>query len=115
MQTTITSKGQVTIPKPVRDALHLSAGDRVEFLVEPDGTIKVIPVTASVTELKGIVPPQSFIARRSGLRCRCSSLRQHIVREPASKFLLTQGARRQVEHGPRGGSLAGGESVTVSN
>ncbi len=57
MQTTITSKGQVTIPKPIRDALHLSAGDRVEFLVEPDGTIKVIPVTASVTELKGIVPP----------------------------------------------------------
>ena len=57
MQTTITSKGQVTIPKPIRDALHLSVGDRVEFLVEPDGTIKVIPVTASVTELKGIVPP----------------------------------------------------------
>ena len=54
---TITSKGQVTIPKPVRDALHLSAGARVEFLLEPDGTIRVIPVTASVTELKGIVPP----------------------------------------------------------
>jgi hypothetical protein len=29
---------------------------RVEFLVEPDETIKVMPVTASVTELKGIVP-----------------------------------------------------------
>ena len=57
MHATITNKGQVTIPKPVRDALHLSAGVRVEFLIEPDGTIKVIPVTASVTELKGIVPP----------------------------------------------------------
>lgn len=61
MQTTITSKGQVTIPKPVRDALQLSTGDRAEFLLEPDGTIKVIPVTASVTELKGIVPPPARI------------------------------------------------------
>ncbi len=68
MQTTITSKGQVTIPKPVRDALDLSAGDRVEFLVEPDGTIKVMPVTASVTELKGIVPPQSLFLSRHGTR-----------------------------------------------
>ena len=31
MATRITIKGQVTIPKGVRDALRLSAGDRVEF------------------------------------------------------------------------------------
>ncbi len=57
MQATITSKGQVTIPKPIRDALHLSPGDRIEFLTEPDGSIKVVPITTSVTELKGMVPP----------------------------------------------------------
>ena len=57
MQATITSKGQVTIPKPIRDALHLSPGDRIEFLAEPDGSIKVVPITASVTELKGMLPP----------------------------------------------------------
>jgi antitoxin PrlF len=57
MQATITSKGQVTIPKPVRDALHLEAGDRLEFLVEADGSIRAIPVTGSVTDLKGILPP----------------------------------------------------------
>jgi len=57
MQATITSKGQVTIPKSVRDALHLAAGDRLEFLVETDGSIRAIPVTGSVTDLKGLLPP----------------------------------------------------------
>ncbi len=56
MQATITSKGQVTVPKKVRDQLHLKAGDRIEFLVDEDGTVRVIPVTAKVTELKGMVP-----------------------------------------------------------
>lgn len=56
MQATITSKGQVTVPKKVRDQLHLKAGDRIEFLVDEDGTVRVVPVTAKVTELKGMVP-----------------------------------------------------------
>jgi antitoxin PrlF len=56
MQATITSKGQITIPKLVRDTLHLEPGDRLEFLVEPDGSIRAIPVTGSVTDLKGILP-----------------------------------------------------------
>ena len=56
MQATITSKGQVTVPKKVRDQLHLKAGDKIEFLVDEDGTVRVVPVTAKVTELKGMVP-----------------------------------------------------------
>ena len=38
MATTITVKGQVTIPKHIRDALGLTAGSRVEFAVE-DGRV----------------------------------------------------------------------------
>ncbi len=34
---TITSKGQITLPKLVRVALGLDAGDRVDFIVAPDG------------------------------------------------------------------------------
>lgn len=56
MQATITSKGQVTVPKPVRDRLHLKAGDRIDFVLEDDGCVRVTPVNASVTRLKGMVP-----------------------------------------------------------
>ncbi|MCA0240705.1 MAG: type II toxin-antitoxin system PrlF family antitoxin [Proteobacteria bacterium] len=41
MATTMTVKGQVTIPKKVRDALHLAPGDRVEFGVNPQGQVVV--------------------------------------------------------------------------
>lgn len=39
MPTTVTTKGQVTIPKRVRDALHLAPGDSVEFAVNPAGEV----------------------------------------------------------------------------
>jgi AbrB family looped-hinge helix DNA binding protein len=38
---TLTSKGQVTIPKPVRDALGLAAGDRVEFAFGSNGDVRL--------------------------------------------------------------------------
>ena len=56
MEATLTSKGQITIPKPMRDALHLRTGDRVEFVLEADGTVRLLPVTSSVTALKGMLP-----------------------------------------------------------
>ena len=37
MATTVTKKGQVTIPKPVRDRLGINPGARVEFEVGEDG------------------------------------------------------------------------------
>ena len=39
MATTVTSKGQVTIPKPVRDLLGIRPGHRVEFHLAPDGRV----------------------------------------------------------------------------
>lgn len=56
MAATITSKGQITIPKRVRERLKLRAGDRVDFVVERDGSVRMVPVTGSVRELKGSVP-----------------------------------------------------------
>ena len=62
MQSTITSKGQVTVPKPIRDELHLKPGDRIDFMLDEDGCGRVVPVTASVTQLKGMVPkPRSAV------------------------------------------------------
>jgi AbrB family looped-hinge helix DNA binding protein len=41
MATTMTVKGQVTIPKKVREALHLTPGDAVEFDVNREGQVVV--------------------------------------------------------------------------
>lgn len=56
MEATLTSKGRVTIPKAVRDALHLRTGDRLDFILEADGTLRVLPITGSVKRLKGVLP-----------------------------------------------------------
>ncbi|MGB8397674.1 AbrB/MazE/SpoVT family DNA-binding domain-containing protein [Bradyrhizobium sp.] len=41
MATTVTSKGQVTIPKPVRDHLGIVAGSKVEFRRAADGSVVI--------------------------------------------------------------------------
>jgi antitoxin PrlF len=41
MATTVTSKGQVTIPKPVRDHLGIVPGSQVEFRRVDDGSIVI--------------------------------------------------------------------------
>lgn len=55
MEATLTSKGQITIPKAVRDSLKLHVGDRLEFLVDPDGSVRIVPATRPVTELKALL------------------------------------------------------------
>ena len=50
---TITSKGQVTIPKVVRDSLHLRTGDRIEFVIRGQSEALLRPVTKSVDEVFG--------------------------------------------------------------
>lgn len=50
---TVTSKGQVTIPKKIRDRLGLKAGDKLDFQFEGDGSIRVHPVSKRVSEVFG--------------------------------------------------------------
>ena len=52
---TLTSKGQLTLPKTIRDLLRLGTGDRVDFIVKDDGTVVLRPATADVRELKGML------------------------------------------------------------
>lgn len=51
---TVTSKGQITIPAQIRDALHVGTGDRVEFVQIEPGRYEFVAATRSVTELKGM-------------------------------------------------------------
>lgn len=50
----VTSKGQVTVPKPVRDALGIKEGDEVVFRVE--GNRAVLARTPAFLDLAGSVP-----------------------------------------------------------
>lgn len=51
---TITSKGQITIPAGVRQALNVDTGDRVEFIQLEPGQYLFVAANRSVTELKGM-------------------------------------------------------------
>lgn len=52
---TLTSKGQTTIPKDVRDHLMLHPGDRLEFVLK-DNVVILRPATRKVTDIKGFLP-----------------------------------------------------------
>lgn len=50
---TLTSKGQTTIPKEIRDSLGMKAGDRMTFTLMPDATVVMRVKSKSLTELAG--------------------------------------------------------------
>jgi AbrB family looped-hinge helix DNA binding protein len=50
---TLTSKGQITIPKAIRDCLGLHSGDKLEFIVTENGDVLIKPVTKKVDEVFG--------------------------------------------------------------
>ena len=52
---TLTSKGQLTLPREVREALRVGPGDRLEFVLREDGTYAVLPATRSVQRLRGMI------------------------------------------------------------
>ncbi len=52
---TLSSKGQITIPKEIREKHHLEPGVRIEFLEDSQGVVSIWPVTDNVTRLKGMV------------------------------------------------------------
>ena len=50
---TLTSKGQTTIPKDIRDSLRIKPGDRMTFTLMPDGTVVMRVKNKRVVELAG--------------------------------------------------------------
>ena len=57
MESAITTKGQATIPKAIREHLGLKSGDRVKFFMHPDGSVVLLPKRPA-TVLRGIVKPR---------------------------------------------------------
>ena len=52
---TLTSKGQTTIPKEIRESLGMKAGDRMTFTLMPDGTVVMRVKNKSITQLAGML------------------------------------------------------------
>jgi antitoxin PrlF len=55
---TVTYKGQITLPKAVREQLGVQAGDRVSFREIEGGVIVVEADTVDLMELRGSIKPR---------------------------------------------------------
>jgi AbrB family looped-hinge helix DNA binding protein len=55
---TVTTKGQITIPKEIRDALELASGDRVAFRLRDDHVVEMVPETVDPLSLFGVFKPR---------------------------------------------------------
>jgi AbrB family looped-hinge helix DNA binding protein len=54
---TITSKGQLTLPKEIREHLGVRKGDRVDFRTDRSGRVWVEPATQDLMALRGMFGP----------------------------------------------------------
>jgi len=77
---TLTSKGQITIPKEVREALGLDAGDRVYFRVSEGGA--VMTKTPDFIDLGGSVPVPPELRAVPWKKIREEAWRRATARNP---------------------------------
>ena len=74
-RSSISGKGQATIPKQVREHLKLKPGDQIEFVIQADGSVKVEPATVDLRSLKGclsayVTRPVTLEAMKAAVRKR---------------------------------------------
>lgn len=74
---TLTRKGQTTIPLKVRNHLKLRAGDKIEFVIQRDGTVVVIPKNIDVRELRAMLSP---VRRRLTIEQMDEGIRRRFAR-----------------------------------
>ncbi|MEB3343255.1 AbrB/MazE/SpoVT family DNA-binding domain-containing protein [Okeania sp.] len=53
--TIVSDRGQITIPEEIRNYLKLNAGSKIEFVIDEQGEVKIIPLKFSVEDLSGIL------------------------------------------------------------
>jgi antitoxin PrlF len=76
---TMTSKGQITVPKTIREALRLETGDRVQFRLREDGVVEMLPETGDLMELFGVLKPHKH---------------KHVSLEDMNRAISRGGSRR---------------------
>lgn len=74
-RSTLTAKGQTTVPVEIRKHLGLEPGDQIEFVLAPDGSVRLEAVTRDIRTLKGslreyVTAPLSVEAMKAAVRKR---------------------------------------------
>lgn len=77
MLVTITSKGQLTLPKGIREQLGLVFGSKLDFQVEPDGSLRARPMRRGAADLFGLL--QSAVRTASTVEQMNEALGQHLA------------------------------------
>ena len=85
---TVTSKGQITLPKSVRDELGIETGDQVVFVVEGKGVALHAVPKSRLTELRGIAKGHRPYAGRDAER---SAARDEAVRNSVPAHRTSRG------------------------
>jgi len=62
LNSVLSSKGQLTLPKEVRDELHVGKGDRVKFLKTSKGKFEIVAASNDVSELCGIIKTDKVVS-----------------------------------------------------
>lgn len=79
---TITSKGQTTIPKVIREHLKLKTGDRLDFVIGDDGRVMLTPRKIDIAELRGFFgpAPRHVTIRQMDEAIRMAAAERHLKR-----------------------------------
>ena len=76
---TLTSKGQTTIPIDIQRLLQVEPGDKIQYFVELDGRVSLVPKTLSVKDLEAVLPkPPKAMSLKA--------IREAIQREATKEF-----------------------------
>ncbi len=86
---TLTSKGQITLPLAVRQALGVEAGDKIDFVSDTNGAIRVVALRHDASRLRG-----RFAGRTPG-PVSLEAMTEAITSEAASRRLPTKGKTRR--------------------
>ena len=77
----ITTKGQITIPKKIRELLDVESGDRLAFELDAEAGVRAIPIRRSLKPLRGLLAEHA-----TGRRVDDGQIRTALRRRAARKY-----------------------------
>jgi antitoxin PrlF len=72
----LSKRGQVTIPREIRSRLNLKPGDKLEFVIQGDGTVRLFAKNRDVRELRGMLGP---VRKRLTIRQMDAAIKKRAV------------------------------------